>query len=284
MAPMSCVYVILRHKAESQQKSSCKKWQRGVIHVRKGAEIMPELKHSIAYLYFQQTKFNRESINLLPRPDIRPAEPFKRYEKAEKVLLPRKWDGEETNFWELLQKRRSERRYTGGPLSKLDLALLLWASQGVTAQAGPYYLRTAPSAGALYPIETYLAVEAVNEIDPGIFHFDVRGFQLERLSSNSPAADIANCALGQGFLRKASVTFVWTSIFRRNMAKYGHRGLRYILLDAGHICQNLLLAAEALGLGSCPVAAFYDDELNALLGLDGQEESVLYMAGVGVKA
>ena len=245
---------------------------------------MPELKHSIAYLYFQQTKFDRESINLLPRPDIRPAEPFKRYEKAEKVLLPRKWDGEESNFWKLLQKRRSERRYSGKPISKLDLALLLWASQGVTAQAGPYYLRTAPSAGALYPIETYVAVDAVSEIEPGTFHFDVRGFQLERLSSTPAAAEIASSALGQGFLRQASVIFLWSAIFRRNMAKYGHRGLRYIFLDAGHICQNLLLAAEALGLAACPVAAFYDDELNALLGLDGQEESILYMAGVGLKA
>ncbi len=245
---------------------------------------MPELKHSIAYLYFQQTKFDRKTINSLPRPAIRPAEPFKRYEKAEKVLLPRRWDGEERNFWEILQKRRSERRYKHEPVTRTDLALLLWASQGVTAQAGPYYLRTAPSAGALYPIETYLAVESVEGIESGLMHFDVRGFQLERLSDGPVAGDVATAALGQGFLRSASVVFIWSSIFRRNMAKYGHRGLRYIFLDAGHICQNLLLAAEALGLGACPVAAFYDDELNALLGLDGEEESVLYMAGVGVRS
>ncbi len=245
---------------------------------------MPELNHSIAYLYFQQTKFDRKTINLLPRPNIRPAEPFKRYEKAEKVLLPRKWDGEHSNFWELLQKRRSERRYTQEPISKQDIALLLWASQGVTAQAGPYYLRTAPSAGALYPIETYVALGRIDDIEPGLFHFDVRGFQLERLSDSQPLSDVATSALGQGFIRSASAVFIWSAIFRRNMAKYGHRGLRYIFLDAGHICQNLLLAAQALGFGACPIAAFYDDELNELLGLDGQEESVLYMATIGTKA
>ena len=94
---------------------------------------------------------------------------------------------------------------------------------------------------------------------------------------------VAEAALGQSFMAKAGLVFIWSAILRRNMSKYGHRGLRYIFMDAGHICQNLLLAAEALGLGACPVAAFYDDELNTLLGLDGAEESVIYMAAVGAK-
>lgn len=133
-------------------------------------------------------------------------------------------------------------------------------------------------------METYLAIERVDGLEPGIYHFAVQGFRLERLSSLPPGQLLAEACLGQGFMAQAPVNFIWTSIFRRTMAKYGHRGMRYILLDAGHICQNLLLAGGFLGLGGCPVAAFYDDEVNALLGVDGQEESVLYLASLGRKA
>ncbi len=244
---------------------------------------MPELKHSLGILYLNETKFSRENLRSRPRPHILPAEPFKRYPHAEKVLLPRKWDGEETNFWALLQKRRSLRKYDPRLFSRTDLALLLWACQGVTAQAGQFYLRTAPSAGALYPVETYVAVNHVDGIDPGLLHFDVKGFQLERLTSAAPGPDVARAALDQEFLARAQVVFIWSAVFRRTMAKYGHRGVRYIMLDAGHIAQNLCLAAEAIGGGACPVAAFYDDEMNSLLGLDGQEESVIYLAAAGFR-
>jgi len=97
------------------------------------------------------------------------------------------------------------------------------------------------------------------------------------------ALALVAASLGQGMIRNSAAVFVWTAVLRRTMSKYGHRGLRYIFLDAGHICQNLLLAAEALGLGACPVAAFFDRELNSLLGVDGEEESAIYMAVVGRK-
>ena len=93
--------------------------------------------------------------------------------------------------------------------------------------------------------------------------------------------EVARAALDQGFIAKGAATFIWSAVFRRNMSKYGNRGGRYMLMDVAHICQNLLLAAEHLGLAACPVAAFYDDELNALLHVDGQEESALYLAVVG---
>ncbi len=244
---------------------------------------MPELKHSLALLYLNETRFDRATISNRTRPHILPAEPFKRYPQAEKVLLPRKWDGEESNFWSLLQQRRSLRRYSPSSMNPTDVALLLWACQGVTAQAGEFYLRTAPSAGALYPIETYVAVNRIKGIEPGIFHFDVKGFQLERLTAGKPARDVAKAALDQNFIANANVVFIWSAVLRRTMAKYGHRGLRYILLDAGHIAQNLCIASEAIGAGACPVAAFYDVEINGLLGVDGEEETVIHMAAVGLK-
>lgn len=242
---------------------------------------MPELLQSLGCQYLQVTKFDRSSLGEQERPRIDAAATFKRYPEVEKTILPRQWPERQDSLWELLQHRRSERRYGEAPLSRTDLAMLLWACQGITAQSGNYFLRSAPSAGALYPVETYVAVQRSEEVSPGLFHFDPTEFVLDRLGSEPPGVQVAHAALDQRFLAEASAVFIWSAVFRRNMAKYGHRGLRYILLDAGHICENLLLAAQALGLAACPVAAFYDDELNRLLGLDGEEESVLYLAAVG---
>jgi len=244
---------------------------------------VPDLKKGIAFLYMEGTKFDPEAIHRGARPNILPAERFKRYPASEKVILPRRWEGEIGGFLEVLQRRRSHRNYTGGLIGRDDLSLLLWSSQGVTAQAGPCYLRTAPSAGALYPIETYVLVERVEGVQKGIYHFDVRGFQLERLKEGPVLGGVARMALGQGFLKSASVLFAWSAVPRRTMERYGNRGLRYIFMEAGHVCQNLLLAAEALELGACPVAAFFDNEFNALLGLDGEEETVIYLAAIGRK-
>ncbi len=245
---------------------------------------MPELKKSLGWRYLQDSKFDRESLSIMNRPHIGPAPICKTYPDAEKISLPRDLNDEERNLWSQLQNRRSRRSYTDRSLSLQDIALLLWATQGITARAGNFALRTAPSAGALYPIETYLAANRIEGLEPGLFHYDVPGFQLERLSDTPPDQEVAAAALDQAFVGKAAAVFLWSAEFRRNMTKYGHRGARYICMDAGHICQNLLLAAEAMGLAACPVAAFYDDELNTLLGLDGDEESVLYLAAVGVKS
>lgn len=241
---------------------------------------MPDLLETLGFRYLQDTKFNRKAIREKERPHISPGEAFKKYEETKRIALPRSWQKTEKGLEELLQKRRSVRQFPNA-LSLEDLAFLLWSMQGVTAQAGPYLLRAAPSAGALYPIETYLAIERVDGLDAGLFHFDVRNFQLEQLADQSVAELVSRGALDQGFVSKAAVTVIWSAVFRRNMAKYGHRGLRYIFLDCGHICQNLLLAVESLHLKACPVAAFYDDELNTLLDLDGVEESVIYLTSVG---
>ena len=243
---------------------------------------MDDLKNSLGYLYLHETKFDQQTLGRKARLDIEPALPYKQYVDAEKVTLPTDWDMDR-GLRETLQYRRSCRQFGKSGLSVKDLSMLLWASQGITGRAGNYSFRTAPSAGALYPVETYLSVQNVETINAGFFHFQPAEFCLEKLSAEFFGNKVAKAALGQSFLAKAGVVFIWSAILRRNFSKYGHRGMRYILMDAGHICQNLLLAAEALGLGACPVAAFYDDELNELLGLDGTEESVIYLAAVGTK-
>jgi len=243
---------------------------------------MDDLKQSLGFKYLQETKFDPQSIRRMARLEINPTEPFKKYPDTEKIMLPTDWQ-KDSSLQDALQGRRSNRRYQDSPINIEALAMLLWASQGITGRAGSYFFRPAPSAGALYPIETYLAINNVDTVAAGLYHFQVAEFCLAKLDSGFLGEEVAQAALGQSFLAKAGVVFIWSAVLRRNFAKYGHRGLRYVLMDAGHICQNMLLAAESLNLGACPVAAFYDDELNRLLNLDGEEESVVYLASVGAK-
>jgi SagB-type dehydrogenase family enzyme len=243
---------------------------------------MDDLKQTLGYKYLQDTKFDPQLLRMQKRPDIFAAEPFKRYPDAQKIALPTDWE-RGANLYEVLQGRRSNRRYGDTPLNLAELAMLLWSGQGITGRAGSYFFRAAPSAGALYPIETYLAVNNVESVDPGIYHFQVAEFILEKIVAGYQGERVAKASLEQNFLAKAGVVFIWSAVLRRNFVKYGHRGLRYVMMDVGHICQNTLLAAEALDHAACPVAAFYDDELNRLLNLDGEEESVIYLASVGSK-
>lgn len=240
------------------------------------------LPPDLHYLY--ETALDRGGREPRPSPRRREIAPGKRYARAERIQLPPEVSREEgPDLWRLLRARRSSRRYGKELLNRQELAALLWAAQGVTLREGDLMLRTAPSAGALFPLETYVVIEKAEDLARGLYHFDVAGFALEWLSADPHGRTVAHAALEQGFLAEAGAIFLWSAVFRRTTARYGPRGLRYILLDAGHACQNLLLAAEALGLAACPVAAFYDDELNDLLVLDGEQEAVLYLAAVGRK-
>ena len=147
-------------------------------------------------------------------------------------------------------------------------------------QAG-YALRTAPSAGALYPVETYVVAHRVDGLERGVYHYAVLDRALERLRAGDARLDVMHAALDQGIAYEAAAVFVWSAVWQRSIWKYGQRAYRYVPLDAGHIAENVALAAVGLGLGSCQIAAFYDDEANDLLGLDGESESAIYMTVVG---
>jgi SagB-type dehydrogenase family enzyme len=162
-----------------------------------------------------------------------------------------------------------------------DLATLLWATQGITLSAQGYQFRTTPSAGALYPVETYLSVHRVDDLKEGIYHLNVYDFTLEELAPGNFGDYLSKAALDQAMVEKAAVVFVWTAIILRAMWKYRNRCLRYVFMDAGHVGQNLQLAATALGLGCCPIGAFYDEEINSVLKVDGDEETTVYLASVG---
>jgi SagB-type dehydrogenase family enzyme len=208
-------------------------------------------------------------------------EACKNYPDAAKIKLePPETKGGKL-LWEAINLRRSIRYFRNIPLHNAELSQLLWASQGITQKHMGYQFRAAPSAGALYPVETYLSVQMVEGIEPGIYHYSVRGHELELIRRGDLRFEVAEAALDQGFLAEAAVVFAWTAVFARSRWKYRERAYRYVYLDAGHLAQNMALAAVGLGLGSCQVGALYDEEVNALLGVDGQEESIVYMTAVG---
>jgi len=200
---------------------------------------------------------------------------------APRIALPALVSGGEPGLFEVMARRRSVRRYGGAPTTLEELARLLWAAAGVTRFERGVAFRTAPSAGALYPIETYVLVNRVENLEPGLYHYAVREHALERLRTGDLRHAAAQAALDQQMVAKADVVFVWTAVFERCRWKYGPRAYRYIWLDVAHIAQNVALAAVALGLGSCQIAAIYDDEADALLGVDSEHEGVLYMTTVG---
>ena len=206
---------------------------------------------------------------------------YKRYPEAPKIPLDEPATEGGAPIWEVLRRRRSQRRFQDVALKASDLSQLLWAAQGITREGRGVDFRTAPSAGALYPVETYLVVHEVEGVAPGVYHYGAAQHQLEQLKTGDFRADVAHAALDQRMAAWSNVVFVWTAVFPRSKWKYKQRAYRYVYLDAGHIAQNLALAAVALGLGTCQIAALYDDEANQLLGVDGVEESTIYMTVVG---
>ncbi len=183
---------------------------------------------------------------------------------------------------EIFEQRRSVRVFQEKPIELDQISYLLWASTGIQRIIGNTAFRTTPSAGALYPIETYLFINNCEQLDHGIYHYNIKDHALEQITEGNFSNSIAKAALDQRMFSLAPIIFAWTAIFQRSKWKYYQRAYRYIYLDAGHIAAHLSLAAVELGLGSCQVAAFYDNEINDLLDIDGKEESVLYLSVVGI--
>jgi SagB-type dehydrogenase family enzyme len=246
---------------------------------------MAEKKKGIGERYQEETKYSRGLMagGFLDR-ENKP-EPFKQYPAARQELkLPAPLKDGGKGLWQVLFARRSERDFIPAPVSLQDLAQLVFAAQGVTARAGEYLLRTSPSAGALYPIETYLAVIRVEGLSSGLYHCNVLQYSLELLREGDVSPQLCSAALGQTMVLESAVVFIWTAVIERSKWKYRERAYRYIYMDAGHIGENLYLAAVALNLGCCTIGAFYDEEVNAVVGIDGVKETAIYMGAVGRRA
>lgn len=181
---------------------------------------------------------------------------------------------------EAMFRRRSRRRFTDEQLSLAELSFLLLATQGVTGRSGNR--RTVPSAGARHPLESYVGARCVEGLEPGLYRYLPLDHKLCLLREDKGLPEaLAEACNDQGFVAAAAVVFVWAAVPYRSEYRYGILSHKLIALDAGHVCQNLYLACEAVGAGTCGIAAYNQRKIDAVLGLDGDDEFTVYCASVG---
>jgi SagB-type dehydrogenase family enzyme len=182
-------------------------------------------------------------------------------------------------------RRRSIRSYSREPITREELSFLLWCTQGVRQVNGTHWtLRTVPSAGARHAFETFLLVHGVKGLEPGLYRYLALTHRLQQVDTDPTLSErITSACFDQQFIRRSGAVFLWTAVPYRMTWRYGERGYRDLHLDAGHVCQNLYLGAEAAGCGVCAIAAFDDDLMNELLRINGTDQFLIYLATVGKK-
>ena len=188
-----------------------------------------------------------------------------------------------TDLLDAISQRQSHRRFTSEPLSLAEVSFLLWATQGIKEELAPgTALRTVPSAGCRHPFESYLLVSNVDGLAAGVYRYLPleHALVLER-EDEFLQERLLPATLGQAFITTAPLTFVWTVIPYRSEWRYTIAAHRVILMDVGHVCQNLYLACESIGCGTCAVAAYHQELMDQLVDVDGENEFTLYLAPVG---
>ncbi len=188
-----------------------------------------------------------------------------------------------TDITNAIGNRKSHRVYLNQSLSLEELAYLLWCTQGMRGKEfNGHAYRNVPSAGCRHALETYLAIFNVSDLDPGVYRYLPLSHQLVfEFKDDMLSEKMIIASLGQSYPGKSAITFIWAAIPYRMEWRYGLAAHKVIALDAGHVCQNLYLACEAIDAGTCAIAAYDQEELDELLGLDGEEEFAVYLAPVG---
>ena len=227
-----------------------------------------------------QTKYTRNSLGGYLDWANKPST-YKAYPDAKIIKLNIEIPTQSLPIADVLAKRKSIRSFSTRPATIKELSFLLWASTGIQRKEHGYEFRTAPSAGALYPIETYVFVNRVENMMKGLYHYNIVDHTLEELRLGDLGVELSDAALGQEMVAFAPLVFIWSAVFARSKWKYMQRAYRYVYMDAGIIGENLALSATGIGLGSCQIGAFFDDEVNQILGLDGAYESAIYLSVVG---
>ncbi len=227
---------------------------------------------------FRQTDQNQ---GIAPPPVQKSSTP-----EQQKIALPNRasftsFSG--TDLVEAIMNRQSHRRFKSTPLSQSELGFLLWMTQGVRSELQPgVALRSVPSAGCRHAFETYLLVSNIEGLSPGIYRYLPLDHALVLESTPEYLAErLTQATLHQHFIATAPVCFVWTALPYRMEWRYDLAAHRVILLDAGHLCQNLYLACEAINAGTCAIAAYHQPLMDQLLDVDGEDEFTVYLAPVG---
>ncbi|MDY7109202.1 MAG: SagB/ThcOx family dehydrogenase [Planctomycetota bacterium] len=178
---------------------------------------------------------------------------------------------------EALRNRRSVRSYADEPVALSDVAQLLWSAQGVTSGDG---LRTAPSAGALYPLELYLVAGRVDGLDAGVYRYRPKAHELVQIAEGDRRGELADAALGQSCVKDGPASIVFAAVYERTARKYGDRARRYAHIEVGHAAQNVGLQAVALNLATVPVGAFENERVQSAIGME-RNEKPLYILPLG---
>ncbi len=246
------------------------------------------MKNNIGHEFMVKTRYanispSPQNIGLVPQPPLELPLP----DGETLIPLPRPADlvMPSMDLRAAIEARRTIRAYSETPLSLEETAYLLWASQGVKrVSSRPSTARPVPSAGARHAFETYLLVNRVEGLTPGLYRYAAIEHGLLPLDAPADISErVAHACLDQAQVTNCAATFIWVAVMERMYWRYVERGYRYLHLDAGHVCQNLALGAEQVGAGICPIAAFDDELLNSTLGLDGENLFVIYLATVGKK-
>ncbi len=262
--------------------------------------IFAETLDSPSEIYHEASKLNQANIRGFRRRMQRVlgqefflrriSQAYKTYPTKESVALlkPRAEDQPPLvkALREIIVKRRSCRDYSGLALTQDQLGVILHNSYGITGRAMlPHnieqMLRAVPSGGGLYPLELYAACFDVEGVEPGVYHYRVPEHQLETVAAGQFREEFGRAFFYEEMFQKLPALFIITGILKRSSIKYNERAYRFMLLEAGHVGQNLCLSAGALQLGNVMLGGFMDDEVNALLGVDGLQEAALYAAAIG---
>ena len=237
-----------------------------------------------AHLWKTWESLETDQRKKIPSPPVQKPYP----EEAELIDLvePKDFTVGNMPLIEAINRRRSRRKFTEESLTLEEFSFLLWTTQGVrkVIRQGVAAMRTVPSAGARHPFETYVLVNNVEGLAKGLYRFLASDHKLITINLDDDISDkITEGCYRQRFVKTCAVTFIFTADLYRMYWRYGERGYRYLHLDAGHVSQNLYLAAEAIGGGACAIGAFYDELLNRVLGIDGENQFTVYVTTTGKK-
>lgn len=236
---------------------------------------------SVSEIFHENSKIRKGASSFVISAEAAHAmsEGFKSYDLAAPVCLPQELSLEKEDLAACILSRKSARTYSDDPLTLSHISTFLTYS--CRELSGSRH-RTAPSAGALFPLEAYAICINVDGLAPDIYHYGVRGHQLEPLHRADKIEDIRRAIFVPEIAQTAALIWVITAIFGRTKIKYGERGYRFALLEAGHLAQNMCLVGSAMKLSTCPIGGYVDDLINGALGVDGVEEAALYMISAGI--
>jgi SagB-type dehydrogenase family enzyme len=227
-----------------------------------------------------------DSLHLDQRVGILPPPAQKPYPESTRLidlLPPSKLSLGSTSVYEAISRRESRRAYTGEPISLKELSYLLWATQGVhhLYKDRETTIRTVPSAGSRHPFETYLFINFVEELETGLYYYLAIEHKLLPIKMDKGLVDEVHAGTYEQYVHDSSVVFIWSVIPYRTEWRYGPLAHKMIAQDSGHVCQNLYLACESIGLGTCAIGAYNQRKLDQVLDLDGIDEFTIYVATVG---